>query len=159
MPDDAGGFQREAEGEFLGFVCDDLLFGSGGDRGCGVAGPLRSDWEIGGLMTMWQMYWLTRLDSISQLTTGIIIACVVIFFLTLSFIDESRKPIKFVGVPSLIFGAFTLCIGAFIPTSKEMAAILIVPKIVNNAKVQEVPDKLMTLATEWLEELRPSKKE
>ena len=38
-----------------------------------------------------------------------------------------------------------------------MAAIIVVPKIVNNAKIQALPDKLLDFGTEWLEELKPSK--
>lgn len=46
---------------------------------------------------------------------------------------------------------------AFMPTTREMAAIIMVPAIVNNEKVQTVGNKLYDLATEWLDELRPKK--
>ena len=48
-------------------------------------------------------------------------------------------------------------LNALLPTTREMAAIVMVPAIVNNEKVQTVGNKLYDLATEWLDELRPKK--
>lgn len=45
-----------------------------------------------------------------------------------------------------------------IPSTKQMAAILIVPKIANSEKVQTIGNKVYDLATAWMEELKPSKK-
>ena len=42
------------------------------------------------------------------------------------------------------------------PSTREMAAIIIVPKIVNSEKVQTTGNKLYELALEWMEALRPS---
>lgn len=38
-----------------------------------------------------------------------------------------------------------------------MAAIMIVPKIVNNEKVQTIGNKIYDLAAEWMDELAPKK--
>lgn len=59
----------------------------------------------------------------------------------------------------MMFLAFALMlIGcAFIPSTKEMAAIIVLPKIVNNEKVQDAGNKLFDLAVEWLEDLKPGK--
>ena len=46
---------------------------------------------------------------------------------------------------------------AFLPTTREMAAIIMVPAVANNEKVQTVGNKLYDLAAEWLDELRPKK--
>ena len=43
-----------------------------------------------------------------------------------------------------------------IPTTKEMAIIYVVPKILNNKAVTEMPGKLLNLSSEWVEELRPA---
>lgn len=48
-------------------------------------------------------------------------------------------------------------LNALLPTTREMAAIVMVPAIVNNEKVQTVGNKLYDLAAEWLGELRPKK--
>ena len=53
--------------------------------------------------------------------------------------------------------AFAL-VAAFVPTTRQMAAIVMVPKIANNEKVQAAGNKLYDLAVEWMDELRPRKK-
>lgn len=115
-------------------------------------------------MTAWQMYLLTRLDPISSafeiasvfsiVTT--ILFCVIGGIFVGDRIIEKTTYEAWVKRCLILIGIVTP-VSLALPTSKQMAAIIIVPKIVNNAKVQEVPDKLMTLATEWLEELRPGK--
>ena len=45
----------------------------------------------------------------------------------------------------------------FTPSTKQMAAIVVVPKIVNSEKVQDVGEKLYGLAVEWMDELHPRK--
>lgn len=45
------------------------------------------------------------------------------------------------------------------PSKKESAAIVVIPRIANSETVTELGDGMKTLAAEWLEELRPSKKE
>ena len=44
----------------------------------------------------------------------------------------------------------------FVPTTKEMAAIYVIPKIANNEQLQNIGNEIMELATEWLKELHPS---
>lgn len=49
-------------------------------------------------------------------------------------------------------------ISDMIPSTKQMAAIMIVPKIANSEKVQTIGNKVYDLAVEWMEELKPNKK-
>lgn len=56
----------------------------------------------------------------------------------------------------------TLAVGCsvletLLPTTREMAAIIMVPAIASNEKVQTVGNKIYDLAVEWLDELRPKK--
>lgn len=44
------------------------------------------------------------------------------------------------------------------PTSQEAAAIKIIPRIANNEDVQGVGTELVTLAKDWLHELKPKGK-
>lgn len=46
---------------------------------------------------------------------------------------------------------------SFIPTTREAAAIIMVPAIANSEKVQTVGNRLYELAVEWMDELRPKK--
>ena len=45
----------------------------------------------------------------------------------------------------------------FTPTTKQMAAVVVVPKIANSEKVQTVGNKLYDLAVEWMDELKPAR--
>lgn len=45
----------------------------------------------------------------------------------------------------------------FIPTTKTVAAMYIIPAVANNEKVQDCGNRLYDLAIEWMEELRPAK--
>ena len=58
-----------------------------------------------------------------------------------------------------IFFITVLMCGIFIPSTKQAAAIYLLPKIVENKGLQEMPDKIVNLGNEWLEELRPKKEE
>jgi hypothetical protein len=59
----------------------------------------------------------------------------------------------------LIIAAASFLLLVFIPSTKQMAAIMIVPKIANSEKVQTIGNKVYDLAVEWMEELKPNKKE
>ncbi|MBP5784489.1 MAG: hypothetical protein J6W16_02760 [Methanobrevibacter sp.] len=43
----------------------------------------------------------------------------------------------------------------FIPTTKEMAAIYIIPKIMNNENLNNIGNEMLNLANEWIKELHP----
>ena len=61
------------------------------------------------------------------------------------------------GCVALAMAVVCPVLKALVPTTREMAAIIMVPAIANNEKVQTVGNKLYDLATEWLDELRPKK--
>lgn len=112
-------------------------------------------------ITTTQMYWFVMLDSIN---IGSAIMCAVTMFIlvaiTLITIDLDERPVivkiltPILGVLSFAF--FAVC--TFLPSTKQMAAIMIVPKIANSEKVQTVGNKVYDLAVEWMEELKPNKK-
>lgn len=55
------------------------------------------------------------------------------------------------------FAVTVICsvLNSFIPTTREAAAIVMVPAIANSEKVQTVGNRLYELAVEWMDELRP----
>jgi len=66
-----------------------------------------------------------------------------------------RRPVfKVLLLAMLIWLPFRL-IASLLPSTREMAIIYVVPKVTNNQSVQQLPDKLLRLSSEWLEELRP----
>lgn len=126
------------------------------------------------MITPMQMYWLTRLDGfkcvleapafvIAAIAVVYGVAAIACLLAALEWSDEGDKrdalrKLKTVGV--LSFAAFLLfTLSAFIPTTKEMAAIIIVPKIANSEKVQDAGNRLYDLAVEWMDSLKPEKKD
>ena len=113
------------------------------------------------VMTPTQLYWLTRLDGILTFCDVILFTFLGIGTLALVFLpiweDHWEKAKSYICKSVLILLAVS-AVKVLVPTTKEMAAILIVPKIMNNAKVQELPDKVLDLANSWLVELKPESK-
>lgn len=122
------------------------------------------------MITSWQLYWITRLDSVVNCFSFVAGASCLGIFVCLFFgmmarlYDETEASNKmFKGAFYLIFLLFpSAIISVFTPSTKEMAAILLIPKIqqsiVANKKLTEMPDKLLDLANVWIEDLKPGKK-
>ena len=118
------------------------------------------------MITPTQMYWLTRLSNIQCLLmlvfVGLLIAGIAA---TIAFgVNHGIDDDLCLSAKRFAFRCFTLAtmmgaISALLPTTKEMAAILVVPRIVNSERVQTVGNKLYDLAVEWMDELHPAKKE
>lgn len=130
------------------------------------------------MITSTQLYWLTRLDaictsigvftvltallSIALVIAGCVLRCAVKEY---SWQDDNRiKAERETGrrlhgyAKRVVFVFCALsCIGTLIPSTKEMAAILVIPQIANSEKVQEVGGKIYDLAVEWMDALRPHK--
>lgn len=118
------------------------------------------------MITSWQLYCLTRLDYIQDSATffalfSFVVAVTASLILLLPDIyddDDNKKKCKKVILVSLMLWIPSCLLSLFIPTTKEMAAILILPKIINKEKAQELPDNLLNLANEWIKELSPTEK-
>ena len=109
------------------------------------------------MITTTQMYWLVTMDSIVHASAIIAIALGVMAFLTIPMVLDDDLPKRTPSAIALVAVAFAL-VAAFVPTTRQMAAIVMVPKIANNEKVQAAGNKLYDLAVEWMDELRPRKK-
>lgn len=130
-------------------------------------------------MTGSQIYWLLMLDSVKEVCFGfsflfgiISIAVTVCFIVglvgTATSPEESKwsgwhkgeykkfgkifTPLFYIIVPfTLIF----ITASNMLPTTKQMATIIVVPKILNNAEVQKIPNNVVELANDWIKELKP----
>ena len=121
------------------------------------------------MITSWDIYWITRLDSIcfGLNCLGLFIFFFMVIYLVLMMIkndddDEPsieirkrimRKFIKIISITSAIMFATN-----FVPTTKQMVAIIVVPKMINNEKIQQIPenvaDFLNTELKKWIHEAK-----
>lgn len=120
------------------------------------------------MITESTIYWVTRLDYLQTLIIGlgIGIGFISLLWLVLSCFSHSEcygseksycnKHI-FGSLVSFIFSICLLVAGCFIPNTKEVCAMKILPKVINNEEVQKLPNKVVELANEWLDELKPKK--
>lgn len=127
------------------------------------------------MLTETTIYFITRLDDVKAVFHGIVIVsgmlvlassiAVLILFSDAGtnsklIIDEWKKLIKWwksVRLTCFVLFIVSLVAYALTPTTKEMAAIKVIPAIVNSQDVQEIGQDFKVLAKEWLDELRPKK--
>jgi len=122
------------------------------------------------MITGSEIYWITRFDGIRALLLGLFFLFELFSLLVLatggSMLNDSEKGGKKESQGATIFVAgiimfflFFLIPAAriFVPSTKEMCAIKVIPVIVNNENVQELPNEIVGLAREWIEELKPKK--
>ena len=129
-------------------------------------------------MSAWSLYWMLRCDDIRQVIGSagsaifiLAVACFVAWLIVgmawLDTVDDKlwwkswRRCLYFIVAPLLVFGIITGSARAFIPTTKQMATIYVVPKMVNyvdnNEALKSLPGKVIDLANEWVDELSPKK--
>ena len=120
------------------------------------------------MVTPSSIYWLTRLDVVN--TLGIILTVFGGIFSIATWVticvvgcledtvEEKALTLKLAKWTTAIatVGIFIAC---FVPTTKEMAAIIVVPRIANSESVQQLGEGIVTLAQDWLKELSPKKGE
>jgi hypothetical protein len=110
-------------------------------------------------ITTMQMYWLVMLDNIVGVFIAILVLCALFFILGIPMLSALDKEDIFFPITKklLVIAAVSLLALAFIPSTKQMAAIMIVPRLANSEKVQTIGNKVYDLAVEWMEELKPTK--
>ena len=121
------------------------------------------------MITTGFMYWLTRLDDIREIMMiiGGFGAILTPFFLVVflgPFFDDMtngeilRRRLLTVFVPLFAVATVLVAVGrAFVPSTKDMAAIVVVPRIANSETTKELGEGVVELAKQWIEELKPSK--
>jgi hypothetical protein len=105
-------------------------------------------------ITPFEMYLITILDSICFASSFIAFASLI---LSGCFCISGLRW-YFIAISVYVF-IISFSVAIFTPSTKQMAAILIIPKIANSEKVEKIGNGLYDLAIEWMNELNPSKKE
>jgi hypothetical protein len=123
------------------------------------------------MITPWTIYWITRLETLSNFFGFAAAGCVAFVFFSgvawffgyATTFDERdaqnlNKCAKTIGRYWLIVASIVMPLALFVPSGKEAAAMIVLPAIANNQDFQALGSELPKLAREWLEELRPSTK-
>ena len=122
------------------------------------------------------MYWITRLDKLDGLLYGMLIVFTVVSVVLtvtcfISSMTRHNDPndervfqlVRWVAPVALLLFLLSAAGWLFVPTTKEYAAIKMIPALVNNPKVQDEAKEVYALAKEWLkdqvkDEVTPEKK-
>ncbi len=111
-------------------------------------------------MTVFDVYLITILDNIKYCCKGAItfsIICLAISFIiwgiaTISDNIHAVVRYRFFTIICAILLTFSTILTMLAPSSKQMAVIYIIPKIVNNQTVRELPSHLMKLLDRYIED-------
>lgn len=121
------------------------------------------------MITSWQVYWITRLDSANGVAIAAIVVCAIC--LAISAIvyavsldkyastntDEFRASTWKYGTRFLVALCLAIVAQVFIPTTREAVAISVIPRIANNEDLQGLGKDVIDTARDWLQELKPNK--
>ncbi len=121
-------------------------------------------------MSIFEMYLLVKLDDFGEmleLFSVITFVAAIIFAVAGAVQMDDRKMKKKTYfswlIPLTVIFVMSLGLMAAVPSTKQMAAILIIPAITDtvaeNKKLRQLPDKLLDLAGDWIDELSPEKEE
>ena len=124
-------------------------------------------------MTGWTIYWLTRLDAIHDAASifatiiGIVLPLFLVFGTVLKHGRDFDNYDKVIGKQMCSIalrilapcGAVMVCVLVFLPTLKEAAAIIVIPKLAASEELQGLGQDMVALARDWMKELEPKHEE
>lgn len=108
------------------------------------------------MITPMQMYWLLKLDDIRALILFAICFMLLVIVVSLAaYRDDACEGVKKVLQAMFIFGLLGVwllgCVVTFLPSTKQMAAIYVVPAITNNEKIQQIGGKTLDISNQLLD--------
>ena len=115
------------------------------------------------------VYWVATVDRIAgfcAITAGLSLVSLLLLWFAhfqglCENVDGARsacRELRRVVRIALLVCVTTTVVAIFLPSSKTLAAMYVIPAIANNEKIRDVGNQLYDLAVEWMNELRPGKK-
>lgn len=119
-------------------------------------------------MSTFFMYWIVKLDDL-VVGCGILCAFSIVTFVVALFLysvnveytaepyDKIIKAIFVTIKASLLCGIISFICAVFIPNTKQICAIIVIPKVVNavqdNNALMKIPDDIITLGSKWIQKM------
>lgn len=111
-------------------------------------------------ITPWLIYWIDVIHSICVLG-NIMLFGSLIFIAVSGFVYDGKPTAEW--KKAVTFLLWPLCIGVvicvFVPSKTVMMQMLILPPVVNNEQVQQLPSNVLEYVNNWLEEANAELKE
>jgi len=112
-------------------------------------------------MNAWTIYLLLKLDvllgvakAFTILAGGCCAASTIVLIASIvdNWYPKYKKVYKKIIIPSILTFLLAGTIATLAPSTKQMCAIYLIPKIANNEKIQNIGDKSLTLIEQKFEE-------
>lgn len=108
------------------------------------------------MITPMQMYWLLKLDDIRAFCAFFVgFAILAIIVSLIAYNEDEDEGTRKKATVGFLLGLFGLGLfgGAltFLPSTKQMAAIYVVPAIANNEKIQQIGGKTLDISNQLLD--------
>ena len=118
------------------------------------------------MITTEMVYWIVMLDKISvAFLIFAVIFGLILFLFTESKIKD-RDDLPWYYPVWIVLELFFICGAVFLPNTKQMATIYLLPKVVNNEKIQNIGertldtgDKILQLMQQYITEKMTNNKE
>ena len=118
------------------------------------------------MITTGVVYWIVMLDKISSAFFIFAVAFGLILFLMTGAILSNEVECPWHYPVWIVLELFFICGAVFIPNTKQMATIYLLPKVVNNEKMQSIGertldtgDKILQLMQQYISEKITYKKQ
>lgn len=108
-------------------------------------------------ITPWLIYWIDVIHSICVLG-NIMLFFSLVLFITVG-ITGSKEEKFAVGKLVMLLVGIGAAICIFVPSKTVMMQMLILPPVVNNEQVQQLPSNVLEYVNNWLEEVNAELKE
>ena len=111
------------------------------------------------MITTEMVYWIVMLDKISGafLVSAVTFGFILLLFAVYTITDGDDFPWHY--PVWVVLELFFICGAVFVPNTKQMATIYLLPKVVNNEKIQDIGertldtgDKLLQLMQQYITE-------
>ena len=108
------------------------------------------------MITPMQMYWLLKLDDIRVFCVFFVAFAIFAIIISLAvYNDDETERVRKNATVGFAIGLFSLGLfgGAltFLPSTKQMATIYVVPAIANNEKIQQIGGKTLDISNQLLD--------
>jgi hypothetical protein len=110
------------------------------------------------MISPWLIYFIGIADRVGGVFAFISIASIMALAVGIGILSDSNNSLKALKIPFIIAIICGL-IAIFTPSSKTVAAMVVIPPIVNNEQLQELPNNVLEFINEYLKDAKKSLKE
>lgn len=110
------------------------------------------------MISPWLIYFIGIADKVGGVFAFTSIVLFVISTILFIGVAEDQISISTLKMP-LIIAIISGLIAVFTPSSKTVAAMVVIPPIVNNEQVQELPNNVLEFINDYLKDVKKSLKE